>query len=65
MTDNDTEGVDGESSGRADQPKMCVNCGKQIETTEWHPLVTRTDDDGNFHVYAFCDEACREEWAND
>lgn len=66
MDDNEQaatdEGGHTESSGRADEPKSCANCGTQIDTAEWHPIVTRTDDDGSFHVYAFCDEDCRDEW---
>lgn len=51
-----------ESAVRADEPKICENCGVEIDTMEWHPLVTQTDADGNFRVYAFCSEDCREEW---
>lgn len=57
--------IDTESSVRADEPKTCAHCGTQIDTTEWHPLVTRTDDDGTFRVRAFCDDGCRDEWADD
>lgn len=69
MQDNEQENTtdvapDG-SSGRADEPKICANCGSQIETKEWHPLETMIDDDGNFRVYAFCDAECRDEWVND
>lgn len=59
--DADAEGE--ESAVRADEPKICANCGAEIEATEWHPLVTQTDDEGNFRVYAFCDEGCRKAWA--
>lgn len=55
---------DDHSSVRADEPKTCANCKTQIDTTEWHPLVTRRDDDGTFRVYAFCSEACRDEWTD-
>lgn len=69
MQDNEQENtinaVQDGSSGRADEPKICANCGSEIDTKEWHPLVTRTDDDGNFRVYAFCDEDCRDEWTDD
>lgn len=54
--------ADNDVSVRADEPKTCANCGEQIDTTEWHPLVTRTDTDGNFQVFAFCNEDCRDEW---
>lgn len=60
--ENATDASHSEFSGRADQPKICANCRKQIDTKEWHPVLTRTDDDGNFWVYAFCDEECRDEW---
>lgn len=69
MEDNEQEAtedvIDAEPSVRADEPKSCANCGTQIDTTEWHPLVTRTDDDGSFRVFAFCDGDCRDEWADD
>ena len=60
-----TDAARGEASARADEPKVCGNCGAGIETKEWHPLVTRTDDDGRFRVYAFCDGTCRDEWTGD
>lgn len=49
---------------RADQPKICANCRKEIDTKEWHPVTTRTDANGTFSVHAFCDEDCRAEWVN-
>lgn len=66
MGDNqqeETEAAGDESPVRADEPKTCANCGRQIDTTEWHPLATRMDD-GNFQVYAFCSDDCRAEWAD-
>lgn len=57
--------IDTESTVRADEPKSCAYCGSQIDTSEWHPLVTRADDDETFRVFAFCDEGCREEWNDD
>lgn len=60
--ENAVDAAHDDSSVRADEPKTCANCGAEIDTTEWHPLVTRTDGDGTFHVYAFCDESCRNEW---
>ena len=69
MRDKDQEtapdGTSDDSAVRADEPKICANCEKQIDTMKWHPVVTRTDDDGRFRVYAFCDEDCRDEWSND
>jgi len=47
---------------RANQRRQCANCGRRIDTTEWHPLATERDDDGDFNVYAFCSEHCRDEW---
>jgi len=32
--------------------------------TEWHPLVTRTNDDGSFQVFAFCSRDCKTTWLN-
>lgn len=42
--------------------RRCATCGSRIDTTEWHPLATRVDDAGEFHVHAFCDAACRDAW---
>lgn len=50
------------SSGRVTEPENCANCGQPINMKTWHPVVTRTDEKGNFHVYAFCDEDCKDEW---
>lgn len=60
-----TDAVQDGASGRADEPKTCANCGRQIDTKEWHPLATRSDSDGNFRVYAFCSVDCRDEWTDD
>ena len=45
----------------ASTPAVCAHCGASIDTTEWHPVRSRNDDD-EFHVYAFCDEECRRAW---
>lgn len=60
--ENTADATQDGSSTRADEPKICANCGDRIDTKEWHPVVTRTDEDGTFRVYAFCDEDCRDEW---
>lgn len=69
MEDNErgkaTDGSGDAPSGRADQPKTCANCGEPIDMKDWHPVVTRTGPDGDFRVYAFCDEDCRDEWVDD
>lgn len=59
---NGTDAVGEESAVRADEPKTCANCGADVDTKKWHPLATRTDADGNLHVYAFCSEECRNEY---
>ena len=69
MEDNHQgEGTDGfgtdESGIRANEPKSCACCSAEIDLSDWHPLVTRTDDDGTFHVYAFCSDDCKAEWLN-
>lgn len=42
-------------------PELCAHCGDAIDTSEWHPVVARSEPDG-FRIYPFCDEACRDEW---
>ncbi|WP_458210707.1 DUF7576 family protein [Haladaptatus sp. NG-SE-30] len=41
--------------------ETCSNCGKQVETDEWHPVVGDNDGSG-FRIHAFCDETCRDAW---
>lgn len=63
MGDNEGgNGTDG-ASGRADRPETCANCGEPVDMENWHPVVTRREN-GDFRVYAFCDEDCRDEWTD-
>lgn len=59
--DNGDGNDDEEGSQRADRPKTCAACGREIDVSGWHPVVTRQTDDG-FRVYAFCDDDCRDDW---
>jgi hypothetical protein len=52
----------GSHAAPADQPKRCANCGDRIPFKEWHPVVAKTDDDGEFTLFAFCTEDCRKSW---
>lgn len=63
--EDSTDAAYHESSEMADEPKICANCGARIDTAEWHPVTMRTEGPDDFRVYAFCDEDCRGEWAND
>lgn len=62
---NDANVTDDEVPIRADEQTSCARCGRQIDITVWHPLVTRTDDDGNFQLFAFCSGWCRDNWMDD
>ncbi|PSP57462.1 hypothetical protein BRC82_00490 [Halobacteriales archaeon QS_1_67_19] len=50
---------------RADRPRLCSQCGDRIDLTRWHPLASCTDEDGRIQVYAFCSDACHEQWNGD
>lgn len=65
MSERDDTGrsADTYTPDRANRPKTCANCGATIDTKEWHPLMTETDGDDTFRLYAFCDRDCQEEWA--
>jgi hypothetical protein len=62
---NDGNTGDVEAAVRADEPTVCAHCGQRIDIKKWHPLVTGTDEHGEFQVYAFCSEACRDSWLDD
>jgi len=50
------------SSPESEQsPELCAHCGDAIDTSEWHPVVARSEPD-EFRIYPFCDERCRDEW---
>ena len=58
-----TDGSD-RSAAPADGPggnDLCAHCGESIDTSEWHPVVARTEN-GEFELYPFCDEDCRDDW---
>nr|WP_192498392.1 hypothetical protein [Halorussus halophilus] len=42
----------------------CTNCGDEIDTSQWYPVVTRTVD-SEVQLYSFCDEDCRDDWTPD
>ncbi len=44
-----------------EQLEICSNCGKRVETNEWHPVVA-TDDTNDFRIHAFCGTTCRDSW---
>lgn len=46
----------------AEAAEVCSTCGVRIDPTDWHPVATRVDEDGDFHLYTFCSTDCRTEW---
>ncbi|MFB6179540.1 MAG: hypothetical protein ABEI77_07455 [Halorientalis sp.] len=40
----------------------CHHCGTAIDTAEWYPVVTSTDETGALELYSFCDTQCRAAW---
>jgi hypothetical protein len=54
----------GPAVDRPEEPTVCANCTAPIDTSEWHPITTATDDD-RFRVYAFCGSDCREAWVDE
>ncbi len=46
-----------EATARADR---CSECGGPIETTDWHPVTTRVDEEGSVDLYVFCSWRCRD-----
>jgi len=45
-------------------PDLCSHCGDAIDTSEWHPVVARSEPE-EFRIYPFCDEECRDAWKSD
>lgn len=45
-----------------DTADTCDVCGTPIESEEWHPIASEWDMDGEFCLYLFCSEECRDAW---
>jgi endogenous inhibitor of DNA gyrase (YacG/DUF329 family) len=45
--------------------ETCAECGDRVPASEWHPVATHRDDDGEMEIYAFCSESCRTSWQAD
>lgn len=44
--------------------EQCAACGAALPSDEWCPIDTDTDADGELVIRSFCDEACKNTWAN-
>lgn len=62
MSDDPEGGPNAGTGTSAGAARRCAACGSRIDTTEWHPIATRVDESGGFHVHAFCDADCRDAW---
>lgn len=60
MTD-DRDGAAEPPAESASARDLCARCGDAIDTSEWHPVLARSEPD-EFRVYPFCDETCRDDW---
>lgn len=49
----------------ADAETTCTACGSTIETSDWYPIRTDRDDDGDLRLYPFCSEACQDAWLDE
>lgn len=58
------DGCDAQETGDRDEER-CTHCGSVIDVTSWHPLLSRVEDDGDVHLYPFCDIDCRDAWLDD
>ena len=46
----------------ADTETTCTECGTSIETSDWYPIRTDRDDEGDLRLYPFCSEDCQAAW---
>lgn len=56
--------ADGASGGTSDAESddRCAHCGQSVDTSNWHPVAKRRDDDGSLRFFSFCSEACQDAW---
>lgn len=48
-----------------DSNERCAYCQDTIRESEWHPVRSVHDEDGELHILAFCGEECVEAWSED
>ena len=44
--------------------ERCAHCRSVIDVTDWHPVVSRVEDD-EVYLYPFCNTDCRNAWLED
>lgn len=45
--------------------EFCIDCGRSLDSGEWHPAATDRDEGSELTYYLFCDERCRGSWQGD
>jgi hypothetical protein len=65
MSKHDTTATSAPQEPKEFGSDTCGSCGRRIDTTQWRPATTGRDDTGQYRVYVFCDEDCRDHWSND
>lgn len=60
--DNSTGSTASPEEPTADTGTTCTECGTPIETSDWYPIRTDRDDDGDLRLYPFCSEDCQAAW---
>ena len=54
-----------DGQGKTDHDEeRCAWCGSPIDVTDWHPLLSRIEND-EVNLYPFCGIDCRDAWLND
>lgn len=53
---------DSPAESPADPETTCTECGAAIETSDWYPIRTDRDEDGDLRLYPFCSEDCQACW---
>lgn len=57
--DGEAPRENGEEAMPDADPLTCVVCGTTIDRSDWHPVRSWIDDDGQFRIDAYCSMACR------
>lgn len=51
--------------GDSNDGATCAHCGVRIETREWHPVTSVSDDGETVRIVPFCSLDCRREWVRE
>lgn len=55
--------LDTTEADAANPDRVCAVCGAPVSESEWHPVESEIDENGEVRLYLFCSADCKHEWS--